>query len=139
MALLEYDQYGNSVTPPEKLPTLGRLAGLGLILIGGFYICLILAAAIRIIWNPAVLTPALGAMTRALDLQDAAVTITQSKIPIGHMVACIGLILWYVITSSIALRLIVVGGQLTRQDKTAQRQMIGFMRDFAAAVRQQRV
>jgi beta-lactamase regulating signal transducer with metallopeptidase domain len=139
MAILEYDQYGNSVAQPSKIPTLGRIAGLILIVIGAGYICLVLSSAIRIIWNPNGLGPTLNGMAAALHLQDAAVMSGQAKIPIGHTVAFIALLLWYVLTSSIALKLIAVGNQLIAREKSDRMQMTGFMRDFAAAMRQQRI
>jgi hypothetical protein len=128
--------------PPASGQALGRTLriasqaiGLVLILAGAYYALWVLAAGISIARDPGELAPALTAMTKTLNLEEAAVPAGESKIPIGRAVSSVVVLLWYLLSTLVALKLVGAGGRLALGVIAERREFLAAMKEFLVTLR----
>ncbi len=90
----------------------GQLIGILLIVAGAYYALSVVSAGIHIIRQPGDLANALEPFAKTMNLEKAIVTVGKNDIPIGRAAAGIFLLMWYLMTTIIALKVVTAGGQL---------------------------
>jgi hypothetical protein len=129
----------DSTAPTQTLGRALRIAsqviGMILIVAGSYYALWVASAALSVAREPGDLTPALTALAKALNLEEAVVPSGESKVPIGRVVAGVLLLLWYLLSATVAIKLIGAGGRLVLGVIAERREFLAAMKEFLVTLR----
>lgn len=114
-----------------------QVVGLVLLAVGAYFGIKIASDVLGIVRDPASVEPTIVAMTRALDLQAAAIQDAGRQIPIGRLISMVLLLVGYLVCAIIALRVAMAGGRLIFGTNAERREFYQALREFSAAARGQ--
>jgi hypothetical protein len=130
---------GDRTAPAPAIGRTLRIAsqsiGLALVLIGAFYAWSVLAASLRFARGSEDLDTALEGMAQKVNLANATLPVGEEKVPIGRSAGAILLVLWYLVTGWLALKLVAVGGQLVLGLLAERREFLAAMKEFLVTLR----
>jgi hypothetical protein len=136
--LMQYELSEKRPSAVGGLRITGQILGGILILIGMYFSVLILIACVGVLRDPGQTGTSVAAMSKIIGMEGAQVTSGKDHVQIGRAVAGVLLLLWYVVASSIALKLIAVGGRMITGVAAERREFLAAMKEFIIFVRNQK-
>lgn len=114
----------------------GQILGVILLLIGVYYVLVLLGGVLSAANNPAVLEGRIASMAKTLDIEGAQLEVNNDKIPYGRTVGMAALFAWNLLAVFIATSLIQAGGRLIWGPVSERRAMFAAMEEIARASRE---
>lgn len=129
------DHVDAGISLSARLRLAAQVVGIVLILVGAWYVVVILMDVLATARDPAALQPTASAMAQTLNLQDAHALVGEAQVPLGRSVATVVLLVWYVVSGWLAFKLIGAGGQLVLGAMAERRDFLATMRELLVSAR----
>ena len=136
--LMEYDVKEKQQFASGKVRVGGQILGVILVLIGAYFAVLILIACVGVLRDPARTGMSVATMSKTIGLEGVQITSGKDQVPIGRAAAGLLLLAWYMVASSISLKLISIGGRMVTGLVAERKEFLAAMKEFLIWTRNQK-